>query len=155
MLREPLVARGGVTKYIIVRATCGSDRSLEVRVVESEFICRTLHVFTVARHTELSKHDIYLFVCLFWCTSQPQFSSCCPHCPHCCLHCPCHGHPCCHSLSFSLLLSFSCSGGGRVQTCECQQYNRFYRILFHIWVSISVYLVWLWVWWVQVWYAKS
>ena len=48
MLREPSVARGGVTKYIIVRATCGSDRSSEVRVVESEFTCRTLHAFTVA-----------------------------------------------------------------------------------------------------------
>ena len=52
-----------LTKYIIVRATCGSDRSSEVRVVESEFICRTLYAFTVARHTELSKRDIYPFVC--------------------------------------------------------------------------------------------
>ena len=52
-----------MTKYKIVRATCSSDRSSEVRVVELEFICRTLHAFTVARHTELSKRDIYPFVC--------------------------------------------------------------------------------------------
>ena len=50
-----------LTKYI-VRATCGSDRSSEVRVVESEFTHGTLYAFTVARHTELSKRYHH---CLF------------------------------------------------------------------------------------------
>ena len=63
-----------VTKYIIVRATCGSDRSSEVRVVESELLVGTLHAFTVARHTELSKRG-YLSVCLFCARVRPRFSS--------------------------------------------------------------------------------
>ena len=39
----------------------GSPRSN--LIIESELIFRTLHAFTAARHTELSKRDIYPFVC--------------------------------------------------------------------------------------------
>jgi len=62
VLKEPLVARGGVMKYKIVQATCGSDQSLEVFIVESEFICSTLYVFTAAQESSVSMISICLIV---------------------------------------------------------------------------------------------